>query len=231
MRNRILRKFIALALVGATVATMPLVAEAAISENTKQVYADKGQNDEIDGPAFWKIETDTIQGDFVLGGVHYIGVWSQDWMKDYFHHAVGVFVLPALIKQEFQGYNHYIFKFDSNGGYKYEKMFIKCDKDFDKDSYDLAQAWETELEGHYNIRYDNVLNPDIWRPTTSPKSEYFNDIAAGEIVKYLKKKHADLVANNVALNARDESAALAEQAKLVPQRKAARLDAWKGARG
>lgn len=144
----------------------------------------------------WKLETDTIDGDVVGKGIHYVTAWVQVYERDASLSLVPVVGSLFSGTNSFGHFELYVMKFEDNGDYE---TFIAVRKDAQKS--DDRTGWKEEM---VEFATKDEANPHKWKELQ--ENSYW---VAEKVADYIKEHHPDIVANNIALNKRDEAAAIA----------------------
>lgn len=139
-----------------------------------------------------KIEKDTIDGNVVCNGIHYVTAWIQVYEKD--ESLVGIPIISSFATgtNSFDHFELYLIKFEENGEYE---VYAVTRKDAKKS--DDRTGWKEDMVSFATMKEPNPYN---W---TKPTYQ------AERIADYIKNNHPDIVENNIALNKRDEPAAMA----------------------
>lgn len=201
---------------------------------TNVAYADSRPNVYNYGDRIFNIETDTIDPDFQIKGIHYIALWMVELQQLGVSNLIPV--IGAFTKERTNlGYQHVIIKFEEDGSYHGESLIFNNKEKGEqrkKDEPKMVNWWINALKNTYlpknDERYYEYEGKDIYDPRNWHDTKYarraddnytLNRNAIENIAEYLKENRPDLVRQNIALNKRDEAKSLEQHKVEVQQSK------------
>ena len=233
-----MKTLIASALIGGLCLTPLAAPNVAYAKDDNRVTLYSGYSRDIGSNTWFELEKDTVST-FDLHGIHYVSFW----MTEYYSGGTALDLVPVIgmfgLDKNNWGSYHGIIKFEEDGSYHADALYYDKKQSKKRDSLNLTADWEKLLsKNRYGdpskdvtrsaTRADmDVFNPKEWHDTQGAHlvGDWYTIIhgALDRAVPYLRKNHPDLIQQNIALNKRDEAAALAQHREVAQSKDYAAL--------